>query len=234
MTVFRPGDRVFWWKRITRDIEYPYRAQVVTVGPKRVTIMVEDPDDAGDRLIRHVAAERLQPVAGYHENAVSQGPAILVTAASWGGGSPVIWRSAKTCGQSGMSMSSRMATRSATTGSTGSMTLACSPMPGSTGTARNGPGVSPRRSSPPSSSGFGLRLGRRRCGGDRSRPLKWRGWAPCRYGLQSGGGVRAERDAAPDQAALRHAEGCQRTWQANTTRYAGRICRLGLSRPGAG
>jgi hypothetical protein len=84
MTAFTPCVQVFWWKRFTPDIEYPYRAQVVTVGPKRVTIRVEDPDDAGDRFIRHVAAERLQPVAGYHEKAAGQGPAILEPPASWG------------------------------------------------------------------------------------------------------------------------------------------------------
>jgi hypothetical protein len=72
MTAFRLGDQVFWWKRITRDIEYPYRALVVTLGPKRVTIAVEDPDDAGEWFIRHAAAERLQAVAGDYEKAVGQ------------------------------------------------------------------------------------------------------------------------------------------------------------------
>jgi hypothetical protein len=66
------------------DIEYPNRAQVMTVGPNRVTIMVEDPDDGGDRFIRHVAAERLQPVAGCHEKAVNQPLRRLKSAASWG------------------------------------------------------------------------------------------------------------------------------------------------------
>lgn len=31
-TPFRPGDRVFWWKRINRLVEYPFRAAVVAVG----------------------------------------------------------------------------------------------------------------------------------------------------------------------------------------------------------
>ncbi len=84
MTALRPGSRVFWWKRITREVEYPYRAEVVAVGPKRVTITVEDPDDAGDRYTRHVAVESLQPVGEYYEKAVGQGPAILEPAASWG------------------------------------------------------------------------------------------------------------------------------------------------------
>ncbi len=84
MTALQPGGQVFWWKRITREVEFPYRAEVVAVGPHRVTIMVEDPDDASDHFIRHVAAESLQPVGGYYEKAVGQGPAILAPAASCG------------------------------------------------------------------------------------------------------------------------------------------------------
>jgi hypothetical protein len=84
VTQFRPGDQVFWWKRITGDVEYPYRADVVAVGAKRITVMVEDPDDAGGRFLRHVAKERLQPVARYYGKALEQGPAIREPAASWG------------------------------------------------------------------------------------------------------------------------------------------------------
>lgn len=84
MKALQPGSPVFWWKRITREVEYPYRAEVVAVGPKRVRISVEDPDDASDRLTRHVAVESLQPVGGYYQKAVGQGPAILEPAASWG------------------------------------------------------------------------------------------------------------------------------------------------------
>ena len=84
MRMFRLGDHVFWWKRTSREVEYPYRAEVVKIGPKRVTITVEDPDDAGDRFIRHVAADRLQAIGGYFEKAVGQGPEILEPMASWG------------------------------------------------------------------------------------------------------------------------------------------------------
>jgi hypothetical protein len=84
VTQFRPGDRVFWWKRITSAVEYAYRAEVVAVGARRITVTVEDPDDASDRFLRHVASERLQPVAGYYEKAIEQGPAILEPAANWG------------------------------------------------------------------------------------------------------------------------------------------------------
>ena len=76
MTALRTDGQVFWWKWITRHIEYPHRAEVVTVGPKRVTILVQDPDDAEDRYIRHVAVDRLQSVAGYHKKVVAQGPHI--------------------------------------------------------------------------------------------------------------------------------------------------------------
>jgi hypothetical protein len=84
MTAFRPGDQVTWWKRITRSIDYPYRAQVVAVGPRRIAISVEDPSDADIRFLRHVSAEHLQPVAGYYSKAAGQGPAILEPAARWG------------------------------------------------------------------------------------------------------------------------------------------------------
>jgi hypothetical protein len=84
MTTFRPGDHVFWWKRISRAVEYPNRAEVVTVGPKRITITVEDPDDAEYRFIRHVLAERLQPAGGYFEKAAGQGPEVWEPKASWG------------------------------------------------------------------------------------------------------------------------------------------------------
>ena len=84
MTQFRTGDRVFWWKRISRAVEYPFRAEITAVGPKRITIIVEDPDNDDDRFIRHVAAERLQRLAGYYLKAVDQGPAILEPATGWG------------------------------------------------------------------------------------------------------------------------------------------------------
>jgi hypothetical protein len=81
---YRPGDRVWWWRRITRALKFPYRAEVVAVGTKRITISVEDPDDSDERYIRHVVAESLQPVAGYFEKTAGQGPAILEPAATWG------------------------------------------------------------------------------------------------------------------------------------------------------
>lgn len=83
-TAFRPGDQVFWWKRAARAVEYPYRAEVVAIGARRVTIAVEDPDGGPDRIVRHVAAECLQFVGVFHEKASAQGPAILEPAASWG------------------------------------------------------------------------------------------------------------------------------------------------------
>jgi hypothetical protein len=84
MTSFRPGDRVFWWKWITRVVEFPYRAEILTVGTKRITIRVEDPDGGAQRIIRHVLAGSLQPVAVYYEKAADQGPAALEPAATWG------------------------------------------------------------------------------------------------------------------------------------------------------
>jgi hypothetical protein len=84
VTQFRPGDRVICWKHVTREVEYPFRAKVVAVGAKRITVLVEDPDDANDCFLRYVATESLQPVAGYYEKATELGPDILQPAASWG------------------------------------------------------------------------------------------------------------------------------------------------------
>jgi hypothetical protein len=71
---FHPGDHVFWWKRITRAIEYPFRAEVVAVGVKRIKIAAEDMEEGPDRVIRHVSRECLQPIGMYHEKASGQGP----------------------------------------------------------------------------------------------------------------------------------------------------------------
>lgn len=81
---FLPGEKVFWWKRVTRTAEFPYRAEVVSVRKKRVTILVEDPGYGTSRVIRHVAPERLQPVAMYHQKAAHQFPNTLESMASWG------------------------------------------------------------------------------------------------------------------------------------------------------
>jgi hypothetical protein len=81
---FRPGDHVYWWKRITRAVEYPYRAEVVTVGAKRITIAFDDPEGGPDRIFRHVAAASLQPVEMYYEKAGSQGPSMREPLATWG------------------------------------------------------------------------------------------------------------------------------------------------------
>jgi hypothetical protein len=84
MREFRPGSQVYWWKRITPALEFPYHAEVVSLCPKRITISVQGPDDPDDCFIRHVAAEKLQPVGAYHVKAADQGPAILAPAANWG------------------------------------------------------------------------------------------------------------------------------------------------------
>lgn len=84
MRALQPGSPVFWWRRISRAVEYPYRAEVVSIGVRRVTIRVQDPDDVDDRFIRHVASRSLQPVGGYHAKAAGQGPAGLEPAVGWG------------------------------------------------------------------------------------------------------------------------------------------------------
>jgi hypothetical protein len=81
---FQPGDQVFWWKRITRALEFPYRAEVLAVGVKRIQIATNELANGSGRLIRHVAPEGLQSVGLYHAAARGQGPSITGPAASWG------------------------------------------------------------------------------------------------------------------------------------------------------
>lgn len=84
MANFKPGNQVYWWKRMTRSSEYPYRAEIVTVGPKRITISVEDPVDTTNRFTRHVPAESLQPVASYFSKAADQRRESPEPVAGWG------------------------------------------------------------------------------------------------------------------------------------------------------
>lgn len=84
MNQFRPGDRVIWWRRVSRAVEQPYRAEFVSLVAKRVALMVQDPDDASVMHLRHVAMDRVQPLAGYFAKTSEQGPAVVEPAASWG------------------------------------------------------------------------------------------------------------------------------------------------------
>jgi hypothetical protein len=85
MLEYRAGDFVWWWKRITPAIEYPYRAEVVRQGAARVTIRVFDCDSAAGHVLRHVAVERVHPVGEYFEKSLAQRPALSEPVASWGG-----------------------------------------------------------------------------------------------------------------------------------------------------
>ncbi len=80
-----PGEKVYWWKRITRSWEYPYLAEVVAVGEKRITIAVHDVEGGPARFIRHVPAEAIQPIGVYYEKATAQrGLHRLEEMDSWG------------------------------------------------------------------------------------------------------------------------------------------------------
>src|SRR5262249_48260948 len=80
---FRPGDQVYWWKRLTRCVEYPFRAQVVAVSAKRVTIAATPPK-GGPPVLYRVSPDHLQALGMFHQKASRQGPEILEPAASWG------------------------------------------------------------------------------------------------------------------------------------------------------
>jgi hypothetical protein len=82
--MLRPGERVFWWKRITAMVEYPYSATILAVGKKRIKIAVDASDDSGNIVTRSVAADRLQPVGVYYAKATEQGPLDPGPTSSWG------------------------------------------------------------------------------------------------------------------------------------------------------
>lgn len=65
MSAFAPGDDVYWWARVTDAVELPYRGTVLKVGPRRVTIQVQDPDGGPELVVRHVQPERLEKPCGY-------------------------------------------------------------------------------------------------------------------------------------------------------------------------
>jgi hypothetical protein len=84
MTAFETGDEVYWWKQVTRSIKYPYRAQVLSVGDKKIKINVHDVSDEELQVVRHVAAESLQIRETFYSKAPKQRPAILEPASLWG------------------------------------------------------------------------------------------------------------------------------------------------------
>ena len=63
--IFRPGDRVIWWKTAGLNFTVPVAATVVAVTAKRVTIEADDPDERGVGLVRRsVDPARLQLAEG--------------------------------------------------------------------------------------------------------------------------------------------------------------------------
>ena len=182
MTTFRPGDQVFWWRRITREIEYPYSAKVLKVGRKRITITVTNPDGSGQDFIRHVAAEALQLIAGYFGKANGQGPAILKPAAGWGRFAIFLEIGEDLRPVRQVDVFENGNTLSYDRVPIGLMTLACLGMLISIGTANAVIGGYPRISMVASLRAFGSLLGTHRCGLNRRRLQEWRRWAGCPFG----------------------------------------------------
>src|SRR2546421_8946022 len=81
---FRVGDRVFWWKRVTRASERPYAATVVAVGESRIRIELRDSEGGPNSVLRQVRAHSLQPVGGYFEKAPGQRPYTSAPTSAWG------------------------------------------------------------------------------------------------------------------------------------------------------
>jgi len=80
---FRPGDEVFWWKRVSPQVEVPVRAKVVGIGPKLVTIAVEGAEEARPRH-RRVRPDRLQPAGGHFVRARGLVRSPFDPRAAWG------------------------------------------------------------------------------------------------------------------------------------------------------
>jgi hypothetical protein len=76
---------VIWWKSISSDIEYPIRATVLEVNPKRVKLLIEDPEGVRETTIRHAPPERVHRVGRYFSKLGDQTPMMFEPMTSWGG-----------------------------------------------------------------------------------------------------------------------------------------------------
>jgi hypothetical protein len=79
----RPGEHVFWWKRVSAQVEVPVRAKVVEIGPKLVTIAVEGTEDTRPQH-RRVRPDRLQPTGGHFIRARGSVRSPFDPTAAWG------------------------------------------------------------------------------------------------------------------------------------------------------
>lgn len=83
-TSLQLGSEIFWWRRVTSSIDFPYKGRIIKVGDSRITVSIEDVATGKDGVVRHVSRERVQLVGEYSTNAEKQGPALLCPASEWG------------------------------------------------------------------------------------------------------------------------------------------------------
>ncbi|WP_157131698.1 hypothetical protein [Piscinibacter gummiphilus] len=80
----QPGREVYWWRRVSGSIDFPYRGWIVKMGPTRITIRVADAAAGAEEVIRHVGKDRVQLVGEYCLKVHAQGPSLLDPVNGWG------------------------------------------------------------------------------------------------------------------------------------------------------
>lgn len=60
-----PGTEIWWWRKVTSSIEFPYRGVVLKLGEARISVQVDDPAAEGRPVRRWVSPLRVQTVEGY-------------------------------------------------------------------------------------------------------------------------------------------------------------------------
>ena len=83
MRNYQKNQKVYWWRYISKGIEYPYLAEILSIGEKSIKILVDDPVD-NEKVIRHVKPIKLQPIASYFSKIHNQGPLNYGLTESWG------------------------------------------------------------------------------------------------------------------------------------------------------
>ena len=80
----QPGSEIYWWRRVTGSIDFPYRGRVVKIGPSLVTVSVDDVGAGNKEVVRQVTRARVQLVGGHWTKSDEQGPSMLGPMSEWG------------------------------------------------------------------------------------------------------------------------------------------------------
>jgi len=77
------GNEIYWWRRVSGSIDFPYRGKIVKIGPSLITVRVEDVATE-EHVVRHVTRARVQLVGEYCAKIDKQGPSFLDPMKAWG------------------------------------------------------------------------------------------------------------------------------------------------------